>query len=330
MMNRFIFFLILFFLFSSLGCKNSKEDLFVFFNKDYFSLYDEKRAVFEYIKKYFLKNFFNVNQIKINKFATLPSELLKITSKKDKGVLFAENFLYYGIVNNKQSFSNKKFKILTYNFEEINQSEKSFPVLNFVPDEKIIGDRVLKFIKKHSRVKNMTDCVIILSNQYSICKNFESYIKGKFKRLTTYTTSGNPILLKDWAVSNKNKYKIMVFFGFELNSVIYELNRDDFKNNVIIEIFTNYGEASVITDFSINIDNQKLIQYGLNSKQTRLFLKDKDSKNKVENLKISNNVLYTKFYINKSRDKLINSIKNQYEKIKSFFKEIEIFRTKLG
>ncbi|HOF00154.1 MAG TPA: hypothetical protein PK385_00885 [Spirochaetota bacterium] len=299
------------------GCSDNREDFYIFNSKDFFSVYKDKGETFSLVKSFFMRNSYKTNQVKLSKFSTFPAEISKITAKKNRGTIFMENFLYSSSFNLKQNFTNKKYKLITYNIEELNDSEKVASTINFYPDSKILADRIISILKKRSKTKNLSDCAIIISNQFQICNNLEKYIKSKYGGIVFNNNSSNSVIVKDWMLKNKNLYKAIALFGFDLNAAIKELDFDAFKDNVLIEVLTDYGAVYKTIDYSINLDYVKLVQHGLHSKKTKKYLSKVNSDNKIENLLISNrNIVKEKKYSYKYKNKILLTVKSIFEKFK--------------
>lgn len=322
-MKRLI--LIIFFVIPLLftGCSEKKEDFYIFNSKDYFSVYKDKKEMFLLVKSFFMRNSYKTNQVKLGKFSTLPAEIGKITTKKTKGTIFLENFLYSSSFNLKQNFVNKKYKLITYNIDEINDSEKVTSTINFYPDSKVLADRIINILKKRSKRKNLSDCAIITSNQFKICNNLEKYIKSKYGGIFFNNNSSNHVIVKDWILKNKAGYKAIVLFGFDLNTAIKDLEFDAVKDNVLIEVLTEYGAAYKTIDYSINLDYIKLVQHGLHSKKNKKYLSKVNNDYRVENVVISNkNIVREKKYYYKYKNKIKLLIKDFFEKIKKKDKKV--------
>jgi len=322
-MKRLI--LIIFFVLPLLitGCSEKKEDFYIFNSKDYFSVYKDKREMFLLVKSFFTRSSYKTNQVKLSKFSTLPAEIGKITTKKNNGTIFLENFLYSSSFNLKQNFANKKYKLITYNIEELNDSEKVASTINFYPDSKILADRIINILKKQSKRKNLSDCAIITSNQFKICNNLEKYIKSKYGGIFFNNNSSNHVIVKDWILKNKAGYKAIVLFGFDLNTAIKDLEFDAVKDNVLIEVLTEYGAAYKTIDYSVNLDYIKLVQHGLHSKKNKKYLSKVNNDNRVENVVISNkNIVREKKYYYKYQNKLKLLIKEFFEKFKKKDKKV--------
>lgn len=316
-MKRLILIVFSAFLFLLTGCSDKKEDFYIFNSKDYFSVYKDKKDMFLLVKSFFMRNSYKTNQVKLSKFSTFPAEIGKITTKKNKGTIFIENFLYSSSFNLKQNFVNKNYKLITYNIEELNDSEKVASTVNFYPDSAILADRIINILKRRSKRKNLSDCAIITSNQFKICNNVEKYIKSKYGGIFFNNNSSNHVIVKDWILKNKAGYKAIVLFGFDLNTAIKELDFEAVKDNVLIEVLTEYGAAYKTIDYSVNLDYIKLVQHGLHSKKTKKYLSKVNNDNKAENVVISNkNIVREKKYNYKYQNKIKLVIKNFFEKFK--------------
>jgi hypothetical protein len=272
------------------SCNSRAKYAYLFYYKEYYSCFKDKYNIYRYVRKKLLRNFYNLKEIRIKSFASLTSEINKLKKIKSECVVFLDDFNSTLMLKNNQFPDDSNIKLITYNIEEL-QSDNNFPVFNIKVNNGTIVEKIINLLEKYSKQKDLSDCGIIISTKYNIgfdiMEKITPYNIEMLKLDESNDAKSGEILIKNYLAS-KNK-KIVVFCGFEFNNYIYKIQEDILYNDlIIIEIITNYGQTVKNVKYRLDIDWQKAILLGINSKKFRDFLGSKKQKNDINSNKNMN------------------------------------------
>ena len=297
--HRFIVFIILSIVL--LSC-SKKRDAYLFYNKDYYTLFENQLRVYNIIKKKLNRYFFNVNEIKIKSFNSLSFELNKLKNNKNS-LIVLNDFLSSLLIKNDSIFDNSELKLLTYNIPKTEiYPPPPLPVFNVIIDHIILKKKIVKLLKKKSKQKNLSDCGIIINPDYLLCNQLQATLFNDGYFLDILEVHDNTDTIKDW-VNKKNK-KVVIFFGYKANKYIIDIKRNQLDNICYIEILTNFGEINNNIEYRININWEYAVNYAINSEDFKKFaLLTHEKKRSYNYIVKHNNVILCKKNTNKNREK---------------------------
>ena len=262
-----IFFLILI-LFLFVSCK--KKDAYIFYEKNYYSVFDEKLKTYDAVKKIFNRDFFKLHEIKLKNLNFISSEIKKITST-DNTVLFMEN-IFLPLAMEEGNFEiSRELKILTYNIsDDVDLNFKNL-IYNVEVDEKVYDNKIFNLIKNHSRNRDLSDCGIIAASNYYPGIRFIEFLKEKKCSPQIFEIrKENFNEVDDWIKTGEKR--VIVFFADIYNSVILEKEKSFDKKCKYIEVFTDFGKISNIIDYQVMIKWDETFKYALTQKQFKNFI----------------------------------------------------------
>jgi hypothetical protein len=264
--KRIIFLILIITMFVS--CK--KKDAYIFFEKNYYSVFDEKLKSYEAVKKIFYRDFFKVHDVKLKNLNFISSEIKKITGSEGS-VLFLENIFLPLTVEEGNFEINREIKILTYDIpDDISLNFKNL-IYNVEVDDQVYDNKIFNLMKSHSRTKDMSDCGIIVTSSYYSGIRFVEFLKEKKMNPQTFEINpGNYNDIDNWL--NSSKKNIIVFFANINNNVILEKEKSFDKKCKYIEVFTDFGKISNIIDYNVSIKWDETFKYALTQKQFKNFI----------------------------------------------------------
>jgi hypothetical protein len=278
--------LLVIFIFS---CKNQKE-AFLFYNADYYYVYDEEYKIYKSIRKKLYRNFYQVNELSIDSFFTLPDIIKKELQNKRNAFFYINNFLTPLLLKDDLVSSNGNFKLLTYDLPLIETNNNNFSIFNIKVDALILKEKILNILKHYSNNKDFTDCGLIVNTNYSfpydlISAIIEDNIKINILEIDTLDYD----LITKWL--NEKKINAVLLFGYEFNSFVLNLNKNEFKNISFFEFTTRYGEVSDKIKYNIEINWDLAIDCALESVEFNNFLKNKKDLIKIDYFVKNKNII---------------------------------------
>jgi len=286
-MRKALVFLFLF----SLTILSAKETYFVVYNKDFFNIFPEKQQIYNTVKS--KVSGYNLYEVKLKNYSALTSEFENLLNLIPNGVIFVDDFIAPLLLKNEKIFSQKKFKLVSYNLPENYSFNLPLPVFNITLNNKYLYQEIDKTFRKYSKKKNYSDCGIVYNSNSLVSLNSIAYLRSTGKEVQSQNTFNNENNLKNWVLSN-SKLEVIVLFGQDSNIFINQVDEDKKRNVKFVEVFTNLAESKSFIKKRIDINWKKVIDYALNSKQYKQFLKSKDLPYKFNNLIVDKNFLIIK------------------------------------
>lgn len=272
------------------GCK--KKEAYIFYNKDYYSVFKEKLKLYYIVKKSFYRNFFDLHEIKLRNLSFISSDLKKLTNKNGS-VIYIENFFLPLVMEDSNFEINRDIKILTYNIT--NDIDINFKTLiyNIEIDENVYNKKIFSLVKKYSKDKNLNDCGIVADPKFYPCEKFISDSAGKNYNFQVFEASKENFNEIDNWLNNSDK-KVIIFFANNFNSIILDKESSFNKKCIYIEIFTDFGKLSNIIDYQVEINWDEALSYALTQKKYKEFIntgiddfvKKNNIKNNIYNAKL--------------------------------------------
>ncbi len=259
------------FLFLIFSCNNNKE-AFLFYNHDYYYVYENEYRIYNSIKKKLNRNFFYVNELEIKSFDLLPDKLKEISNFKNNSIFYLNDFLTPLLLKNETFSSNNKFKLLTYNLPTIEINSGSFSIFNIIIDESTFKNRIINFTKHFSKKSDFSDCGLLSNTNYFFQYDLISDIKKNYKFDILEINKLDNEIISNWI--DKNKFQVILLFGYEFNKSILNLHEDDYQNIIFIEFQTRYGELTNLIKYNIDINWKLTIDTALESKNFKKFIND--------------------------------------------------------
>ena len=282
----FHFYIIVIFLLIMFSCRDKKE-AFLFYNPDYYYVYEDEFRIYKSIKKKLNRNFYQVNEILVESFDTLPDTFKKKFNNKKSGFFYINNFLIPFLLKEDFLSTNGKFKLLTYNLPIIEIDKNNFSIFNIKIDPLILKEKIFKFLKRFSSKKDFSDCGLLINSNYSFLSDIIFSIKNddlKFNILEIDNLNYTDI--RDWL--NQTNMKVVFLFGYEFNNFILNLNKNDFQNIIFLEFETKFGEITNRIKYGFNINWDLTINDALVSDEFKKFINTDKSKSSKYNYLVKN------------------------------------------
>jgi hypothetical protein len=111
---------------------NPKENLFLFYHKEYLTIFQEKNKIYQTVKNRFSNQSYQIYEIKIKSFNQVQPEISKFIKAVPSGIIFIDDFLSPALIKNDSLFTEKKFRLITYNLPENYKLGVSIPTLNII------------------------------------------------------------------------------------------------------------------------------------------------------------------------------------------------------
>jgi hypothetical protein len=271
----------------------SKENLFLFKNEEYFALYPEKKEIYNKVKNKF--NNYKIFEIKIKNFASIKDEFSSYSQSVPGGVIFVDDFIAPYFLRNSNFSPDKKFKLISYGmFNNIGEFSP-FPVFYISPDYSYLYIEIENSIHKFSKKKDFSDCGLIINSNYDFSFNSIEFLEKKQKKVIPFNSTGNVNVLKDWVLNSKN-LKTIVLFTVDTNHFITQVEDKNLQKIKLIEVLSNFGTEKKSIKRRISIDMVSLVNSGINSKEFKNFIKQKNVENKITVYKPKKKFFYSKNY----------------------------------
>jgi|GEM_PF-6064592 len=307
--------------------KKNKKQAYFFYNSEYYSIYEKKYTIYNLIKKKLSRNFYNINQIQLKALSDLPAKLKEIKLKDNESIIFLDSTLSVFLIKNKIFPKKSKIKLLTYDltYEDMDEDPK-IPVFNINIDMELLYKKIIGLLKEKSKkIEDLSDCGIILDKNYYIGRQFLDYIEKNNLKIDVLEIKNetNIMSIKDWI--NDKKKDTIVFFAFDNNRYLMDLEQNELNNTTFIEVFTDYGEVSNIIRYKIDINWELVVIYAMESKEFDSFIgfinnKTDDSiieSTQYNHILNNDNLIFVKKYSHrKTLDEINDEIKKIEEKTK--------------
>ena len=307
------FLIYIFIIFSLILSSCEKKQAYIFYNKDYCTVFKNQLKIYNNIKKKLNRDFFKVNEIKIESFASLTIELDKLKKNKTKGIMFLNDSLSSLLVKNASLSDKTELKLFTYNIPQTDiHLEPKLPIFNVNIDHTILTKKIIKILNKYSKKKkDLSDCGIVINPDYSLCMDVISDLSNAGFNLDVLEVYENKEIIKNWL--NKKDKNVVVFFAYKSNNFILDIEKNKLTDLIYIEVLTGYGELSNHVKYKIDINWEYAINYSLDSNNFKKFSdlnKKNNNKDIIYNYIVKyNNVVFSQKYIHKKPWKKIKKIK---------------------
>ncbi|HPO50271.1 MAG TPA: hypothetical protein PLO89_08115 [Spirochaetota bacterium] len=289
-MKRF-FFIFVFISFSL--CFFANEKAFIFLNKDFHFIFNDYEKNYQILKKRMYRDFFEVKENEIAGFISFKMEADKIIAKNKGGLLVADDFLAPVLMKDEGIFTNKKFKLFTYNVQKSYKFKTYLPIFSVDIEEKILAEEILKIYKKNSKKKDLSDCAIFINRDYDLPLEVVKYFETKKNKVAVFNSQDSKNKLIE-LLKNDLNLKVVVFFAYKNNEIINEIEKKLNKNLVFCEVMTDYGKAKKKVRHRVGIRWDKAINEGTRSKAFKKFINLKNDKKTITRYIAKNkDVVYT-------------------------------------
>lgn len=287
---------ILIFLFLIISCEEKKE-AFLCYNPDYYFVYNEEYKIYKSVKKKLYRNFYQVKEVNVESFNTLPDTFKKVLDNKKSGFFYINDFLTPLLLKDELLSTNGNFKLLTYNLPMIEIDKNNISIFNIKIDPNIIKKKLLNFLKRFSKKKDFSDCGILVNLNYSFPFDLISSIKNDNLKLNILEIDKyDEKIIKNWL--NENNMNTVLLFGYEINNFVSNLNEKEYQDLVFLEFDTRYGEIYNKIKYNIKIDWKSAVKYALESEEMKKFLKNKTKISKKDYLIKNKSVIIIEKYKN--------------------------------
>lgn len=302
-----IFLIIIFFIFSC----NKKKEAYIFYNSNYYYIFNDEYKIYKLIKKKLNRNFYDVNEISFSSFESLPDKINEITLNNKTGFFYINDFLTPFLLKKVNIPENNRFKILTYNLQIMDDYyNKNFFIFNILFDTSILEKKALNLIKKYSKKDDLSDCGLLINSNYSLPLELNANFKKNNNNFNLLEIDKlDEKVITDWI--KEKKMKAILLFGYDFNSFVLNIkeNENEYKDIIFIEFLTNYGKISNTIEYKIDIIWDSTLISALESKEFKNFLTNDNEFNENINNYIVNNknlVFIEKYKKNKIKQESIN------------------------
>lgn len=280
-----IFFITIFFIFS---CNNKKE-AFIFYNPDYYYVFDDEYKIYKLVKKKLNRKFYKVNEIFTESYESLPDKTSEILKNNNSGLFYINDFLTPMLLKKVNIPEKNKFKILTYNLQINEYNNNNFSVFNVLYDISILEKKIIDLIKNYSEKEDLADCGLFINSNYSLPLELNSNFKKNLININLLDINkADDKKIFDW-IKDK-KMKVILLFGYDFNSFVLNIKENEYQDILFIEFLTNYGRITNIIKYKIDIFWDSLIITALESKEFRNFLNNETKiNNSINNYIVNNN-----------------------------------------
>ncbi len=276
---KHFFFLPLLFVLIVTGCKDKGKtiptQLLLISNVKYFKAFPDGLERMKIVKKS-LKGRFKINTLEIKNFENTERELENFLKTKEnektRFVVFVEPFLF-PLITNSSALSKFDLKVISYGIGGSPSSSLSGLFHVCISQEHLF--KKIKFLLEEDFRKTKKVPVILYDEQNGYSKGFSAWWndnvkEAEFAKLLSYRQSS---VSKDLiqALEDEKNRTFFLFAGVN-NRAINTVNREIFKNKHIVEIFTRYGMNNQCVSHYIEVEYNKLLKYGLKSKELKDFI----------------------------------------------------------
>lgn len=275
MKKKFIKIFIIVLLLTLFSCSGDRKYAYFYNIKNYYMIYDKEFDLYSTVKKNLLRKYINLKEIKVNTFSALSNELAGIDNYENEGFIFLQDKISSLLIKSGEiQFDKDKFKLITYNIPEDDFFYQSkIRTYNVLIDPELITNELINILKKHSKDEdNLSDCGIVINPDYYYSKSTLNHINEKMLEPDIIQIQGNDKRLDEWLYSKQRT--VLVFFGYNANEILLNLNKSKLGKPVIIEVLTGYYKASDFVAYNISLNWENAFLYALNSSSFEKFLDD--------------------------------------------------------
>lgn len=292
-MKKIKILIILFFILILFNCK--KKEAYFFINRDYYYVYEDEYRILKLIQKKLEREFYKVDIIYYRSISSINYEIDKVINNNNNILLVLNDYISPFLIKN-ENIPGNRIKAITYNVPNISADNGyNYQIFNINIDHIILKDKIIRVLKEYSKDVKLSDCSIIINKNFYLSSIIsEELTRDGYAIETIFNFNAETV--KKWIDDQK---KVIIFFGFNINSNINTLGSLQNNNTVLVEVLTEFCATNNLINYGIFIDWQKAVQQALNSNEFDNFL-NKEKTNKSENIinyyvKYKNSVFIKKY-----------------------------------
>jgi len=258
-----------------LTCSGDKKNAYLYNIRNYYTVYEKEFDLYNTVKNNLLRKYIQLKEIKVNTFSALTIELANIDSYENEGFIFLEDKISSLLIKSGEiQFDKDKFKLITYNMpEEDIFYQSKINTYNILIDPELISKEIVFILKKYAKdKKNFSDCGFVINPDFYYPKSTLNYITKKKFGPDIIQIQGNDKRLDEWLYSKQRT--LLIFFGYNANEILLNLNKSKLEKPVIIEVLSEYYKASEFVTYNISLNWNNAFLYALNSSSFKNFLND--------------------------------------------------------
>lgn len=253
------------------SCKKGDVAPILFYHEGYYEVFPEKAERYDQIKDELSSRHGKPLEVELQNFETFPEEAARVLGEQGRGVLFLEYFMLPPFLNNRGEISLEGSRVVTYGDRPVEAGSESLKLFNITYRQEQFYEELLKRCRESGAAEDLSNCLIVYNSSHMDSVGFRQYAslssdyKGKEFDLSNLDFERLKGLFED------DKSEVVVLFGGRNNELINESDAEKVEHKVVIEVFTNYGNAIELIDYRFVPDYELMLNEGFASEEYEAF-----------------------------------------------------------